>query len=665
MRMIGRALGRPLMLCLLAAALAIGVAACGGSGKKHNSKSGGSNTSTSSNPNNANVSNSSLGTVLYGTLPPKGTPVKGGTITQGQISGQTPTYAFPIAPGANTSTGTITFLSELFMPLYAGPTGAEPKTNYAQSFAASAPVPSNGDKTYTIHLKSGLKWSDGKPMTSKDVLFWYYLLRAAVKESVANWGQYVPGQFPMSVTSATAPNATTVVFKLNAPYNPGYFLNNQVQDTNNCFPLPSQDWNVDSAGGKHLNNWTNPAVAKKIYDYLNKQGAAVASFGTNPLWKVVSGPFKLQSFSKTNSSYVLVPNPSYGGSPKSMASQVDVNTYTSFTSELNAMQGGSLDVMVGFDPSQLGEVGSLKSRGIDVFGGPGWGWFGGILNFQDTTNHFNKVIAQQYVRAAMDHLIDQPAIVKGIYKGAAVTAYGPTPSAPTSPYAPSIATKPPYPFSPSAAVSLLKSHGWKVVPNGQTTCQKAGTGAGDCGAGIPAGTPLKFVWANQPSSASTTGVLESEAFASEAKKAAGINVVFQTKTFNFLISDYANTSPAGLKHQNDWGVNNYGGLFEDYYPTQSGVLDHAGNATTPSAGFNTGAYNDPKGDQLINASVHGGNASAVKTEAAYFERKLPVLYFPDEDYLLAVNTKKVGGPPQGWTVMTQQQFEPQYWYTVK
>ncbi len=314
--------------------------------------------------------------------------------------------------------------------------------------------------------------------------------------------------------------------------------------------------------------------------------------------------------------------------------------------------------MVGMDPSQLAEAPSLKSQGIDVFGGPGWGWFGGIINFKDTADHFNKVIAQGYVRGAIDHLIDQPGIIKGIYKGAAVTAYGPVPSAPTSPYAPADATNPPYAYSPSTAVSVLKAHGWKVVPNGQTTCQKAGTGADECGAGIPAGTPLKFVWANQPSSASSTGVLESEALASVAKQDAGINIDLQTKTFNFLTSNYNNQNPAASKYTNDWGVNNYGGLFMDYYPTQDGV-------DNPGGGFNLGSYNDSTANGLIHASVFGGDQAAVKNEASYLTKSLPVFYFPAQDYLLAVNTKKVAGPPDGWTSMTQQQWFPQYWYQAK
>jgi peptide/nickel transport system substrate-binding protein len=612
----------------------------------------GSSTSTVTNKTEAN-----LGTDLYGTLPTVGTPASGGTVTQGQLTGQTPLYIFPIVPGAQSSTGTAELVTSLFMPLYGGPTGAKPQVQYSLSAAASAPAPSNGDKTYTIALKPGLKWSDGTALTPNDVIFMIDLLKAAVTESAANWGQYVPGQFPASVTSMSA-SGNNVVINLNKAYNPGYFLNNQLQDTNyGVFPLPSTKWNIAAPNGPHL-DYTNPANAKKIYDYLNKQGGAIASFGSNPLWKIDSGPFTLKSFNATNSSFALAANPNYGGSPKTAASEVDVNTYTSFTAELNALKSGSLNIMVGLDPSQLPQAPSLKTQGIDVFGGPSWGWFGGEINFHNTTGHFKDYISQLYVRQAISHLINQPAIIKGAYKGAAVPAYGPTPSAPTSPYAPASASAPTYQYDPAAAVSLLKSHGWNVVPGGQTTCKSAGTGASQCGAGIPAGTPIAFTWANQPMAVSSTGALESEALASEAKTAAGITITLITKPFNFLIQNYNDANPAAVKYTNDWGVNNYGGLFMDYYPTQEGVWNTSG-------AFNTGGYDDAQANMLMTESVFGTNPDAVKTEAQYFSSNLPVWFMPDQDYLVAVNSKAVGGESDGWTMMTQQQFFPQYWYLLK
>ncbi len=541
------------------------------------------------------------------------------------------------------------------MPLYAGPTGAIPKVDESLS-AANPLIFSDGNKTVTIPIKPGLKWSNGAPIDANDVVFWFDLLRAAIKESPANWGQFSPGLMPQNVKSISTKGKYDVVMHLTGPYNPGFFLNNNLSDTNNVYPLPSTAWNIDAAGGPHLTNWqNNPAVDKKIYDYLSKQGGSVATFASDPLWQVVDGPFKLTSFSATNSSYTLVPNPSYGGSPKPIMSQVQVQTYTGYTSELDAVRSGSLEIAVGIDPSQLAEAPALKSQGIDLYGGPAWGWFGAIINFKDKANDFNNVIAQVYVRQAIDYLIDEPAIIKGVYKSAAVPAYTEVPTAPFSPYAPASAGRPAFPYDPSKAVAILQAHGWKVSPGGKTTCVKPGTASNECGAGIPAGTPIAFVWANQPEAVSTTGALESEVVASEAKQAAGINITLQTKTFNFLTSDYDDQNPAAAKYTNDWGVNNYGGLFTDYYPTGEGVWNAGG-------GFNLGDYEDQKATALMNASVHSGSPNAIKVEASYVQTDLPVWFMPDGDYLLAVNSNKVASPAAGWTAMTQQQWYPQYWY---
>ena len=59
---------------------------------------------------------------------------------------------------------------------------------------AYEPVYSNGDKTVTVRLKTNYRWSDGQPVTSKDALFFLDEVRAAVKESGANWSQYTSGR---------------------------------------------------------------------------------------------------------------------------------------------------------------------------------------------------------------------------------------------------------------------------------------------------------------------------------------------------------------------------------------------------------------------------------------------------------------------------------------
>jgi peptide/nickel transport system substrate-binding protein len=589
------------------------------------------------------------GTLVRGTLPKSGSPASGGTMTYGEITGQTPTDISPIISGAVCSTQTFEFVADQYIPLYYGPNGARPEINQGLS-AGEAPKYSNGNKTVTITIKPGLKWSDGSPVNAEDVAFFYYVLKAATDESPSNWCQYASStQFPYNVKSLSY-SGNTVVMHLTHSVNATWFTNNQLQDTNGgVYPMPATDWNVN-ASGQHLTDWaTNPADAKAIFDNLNKQGTDISTFASSPLWNVVDGPFKLQSFNTTNSSYVLVPNKSYGLSPKPNFT-FDSNTYTSSTALLDAMESGSVEIG-NLDPgTQLNAIPKLNSQGFSVYGGPGWGWFGGFFNFKDATGHFNKIIAQPYIRGVFAQLTDQSAIASHVYHGWAVPAFGPVAEAPASPFVPSNVTKPTWNFSPSSAVATLKLHGWNVKPGGTTTCAKPGSGAQRCGAGIPKGTPIKFVWANLPETTSATGPLEAEAFASEAKQAAGITVQFQTKNFNFLTSNYNDQNPASKKYVNDWGVNNYGGIFVDYYPTQDGVMNTAG-------ALNMGAYADPTANKLMGKSIVSPTTSAIQAEVAYFAKQQPVLYFPVPDYIMAVS-KKVGGSANGFLEMTQQQIAP-------
>jgi peptide/nickel transport system substrate-binding protein len=606
----------------------LGLAACGSSG------TGGGGSSTAGEQTNQ----------LYGKLPPVGTPSQGGTITVGQTTGSTPTYIFPIIPSASSSAYTSGFISELFLPLYAGPMGDTPTIDYGKSLA-SKPTFSDGDKTVTIQMKKGYKWANGEPVDAADVVFTTDLMRAAVKANASNWSQFTPGQFPVSVVSATAPSQYTVQFKLDKAYNPSYFLNNQIQDTDNFTPMPSTAWNIAAAGGPHL-DYTNPANALMIYNYLSKAGGQIASFATSPLWTDVDGPFKLKDFNTTNSSYDLVANPSYGGTKPHLA-KISVQTYTSITAQLNALKTGSLD-LAGIDFSQIAQIPALKAQGYSVFGYPPFGWFGAVINFKDTTNHFDKIISQLYVRQAFAYLEDQPAYVKGIFKDAAVASYGPVPPVPSTPFTPADAKTAPYPYNPSMAAKILRAHGWKVVPNGQTTCQKAGTAADECGAGIPAGTPISFTWFSIPSSESPASGLESESFASIAKQAAGINIQLETKTFNFLIANYNDTDPADAKNVNDWGVNNYGGFSYDFYPSSESIFNTGGD-------FNSGDYSDPKADQLMHNSVYGSNPNAVTAEASYLTKSIPILFTPNSDYIFAVS-KRVAGPNSAFLAMTELAF---------
>jgi peptide/nickel transport system substrate-binding protein len=625
---------------LAAAITALLLAACGG-GSHGRAKSGGA-----------------AGDGIRGALPPVGKPARGGTITVGQLAKQTPSDIFPLIDSASCTTPTLNFVQSQYIPLYAGPDGSTPAIDEGLS-AAEPPRYSDADRTVTIRLKPGLKWSDGKPIEAQDIVFYLDLLKAALKQKSRNWCQYSPGAIPDSIASWAVDGPRTLVLRLTHAVNPTWFTSDQLQDAGaGIYPLPSQDWNVDAVGGEHITDWaTNPADALKIYDYLHAAGRDPGTFASRALWKVVDGPFALKQFSASGGSYELVPNRSYSLRPKARMSAVSVQTYSSSAAMLRALTSGSLEIAA-IDPgTQLGAIPKLRRHGFSVFGGPAWGWFGGVINYRDRTDHFDSLIAQPYMRGVLAELVDQQAIIRRVYHGWAVPAYGPVPTAPRSPYVSAAVARAPWPYDPAKAAATLRAHGWDVQPGGQTTCRKPGAGRGECGAGIPKGTPIELVWANVAGPASQVGTLESQIFAADARRAAGIGVSFVSGDFSFLTADYNDQNPAAGAYVNDWAVNNFGGVYSNYYPTQDGLLSVGGS-------LNLGGYDDATANRLMAASVASPSRAAIADEVAYLSRSYPVLYMPDQDWIMAVSNR-IGGSEQSFRAMTQQQFAFQFLYRVR
>ncbi|MHB8506715.1 MAG: ABC transporter substrate-binding protein, partial [Acidimicrobiales bacterium] len=544
-----------------------------------------------------------------------------------------------IVPSADFSVYVIDQYVDLYNePLYWYPTGATVAIDQPLSLA-DPPVYSDGNRTVTVQIKPW-KWSNGQPVTAADVVFFIDELKAAIKESTTNWGSYVQGNMPDNVVSATA-SGQTLVLHLTRAFNPGFFTDNQLSVLN-AFP-PA--WAIDRAGGPLL-DYANPNDAKLIYNYLAKEGGDIPTFGTNPLWHISDGPLIPQTFNATTGGYTMVPNPDYSGPQKARFSKLNVLVYTSTQAMFDNMIAGALD-MGTVDSSDLPSVHEIATR-YHVFGLPAYGFQNDFFNFADKTNDFDHVIAQLYVRQALAHLVDQQGYIRGILKGAGSVDYSTIPPIPTSPYVPPGAYKNPYPYSISAAAALLTSHGWKVVPNGQTTC----VDPSKCGPGIPAGTKLELnlQFANSPASMDQ----ESVAFASAAKQV-GITVSLQSMTFNQLISN--DNDPTSKSYINRWAIEDFGGYTNNLYPTTNGILNTGGP-------LNQGFYSNAEANALIHASVYGNNPKAVENEATFLGQNLPGLFFPNPDNIIAVKDT-IGGTTASMLAQTQYVWTPQYWYITK
>lgn len=584
----------------------------------------------------------------FGSLPAMaGTPKDGGVVRIAESPGAGPNYIFPITPAANGSVyNTYQLQNLMFRPLYGNAIGADPKIDVRESLA-NLPVFSNGNKTITIKLTNVFTWSDGKKVQAADVIFFIDLLKAAVKENAANFGNYTPGYFPDSVEKAEAPDQNTVVLTMNKAFNPEFQLQNQISL---IVPLPSTTWNHAAVNGPSL-DYTDPKNAKAIYDFLAKQAGQLSTYTSNPLWADVDGPWRLTAYNPNTNGLTMKPNPKYTGPQKAHISELQQVAFTSESAQFSQLRSGQLEV--GAVPfTDLAQAPALQGRGFNVYGYPSFGFNYMIFNFKDTTGHFNKIIAQKYVRQALTHLQNQPALIKGVFRTAAVPSYGPVPAAPKTDFTPADAATNPYPFDVTAASKLLSDHGWKVVPGGKTVCASPGTGANQCGAGIPANTPLSWniYYGNQPA------VIEQQVTALiSAAKQVGITITSSSKTFNFLIQNFSAASAPS--NNNKWAMMDFGGFSVANYPTTNQIFNTTGS-------YNEGGYSNATADKLIEASVSGNDPQAVAKEASFLSKDVPAIFQPNVDSVYAWS-KKLSGPPGSFSSLSQYRIDPEYWYFQK
>jgi peptide/nickel transport system substrate-binding protein len=484
------------------------------------------------------------------------------------------------------------------------------------------------------------------------VLFWFDELKAAIKESLANWGAYTVGLgIPDDVASVTAKGNFTVVFTMKSAVNPAWFLQNELSLIQ---PMPAFAWAKASAAGPIL-NFTTLANAESIYNFLESQSQSEATWASNPLWKIVDGPYRLSIFNKNDGAFTMTPNTAYGGPKAKVVSNYSGVPFTTEADEYSAVQAGSLNI--GYVPiADAPQIKNIESsQGYLAYGEPSFGFNFIDYNFKDATGHFDSVIGQLYFRQALAHLQDQPSIISNIYHGAATPVYGPIPGTPASPYTPPAALSNPYPFSTETAISLLKAHGWTVTPGGTDKCASPGTGSSNCGAGIRGGTALSFNLIYSNGDAAITQQVDD--FTANARKA-GIDIILSASSFEHMIENY--NDAAGSADDNEWAMQDFGSFVDSAYPTTVTVFNYPGDT-------NIGGYDDKQANSLISASVSSASASAVTAEAQYLTTQQPVLFQPNPvsalgDNAVLVWKKTLSGPPAALESITQDYINPEEMY---
>jgi peptide/nickel transport system substrate-binding protein len=574
------------------------------------------------------------------------TKVQGGVATFAEGPGANPNYIFPLTPGTNFSTANLSLFQELmYRPLYWFGVGSNAEINYQYSLA-KPPVFSNNNQTVTVDLHQNYKWSDGEPVDAQDVIFWMNL----VKANKANWAAYVPGAFPDNITSYTATSKYQVVFQLDKSYNPTWFTYNELSQIT---PLPLA-WDKTSLSAPSPTASTpvsslpdqTTSGATAVYNFLNTQAGDLSTYATSPIWSIVDGPWKLKSFT-TQGKAVFVPNPTYGGPVKPTLSEFVELPFTSDSAEFNVLRAKGLTY--GYIPvSDLAQKSVLAQEGYTL---QPWNLFGfnyWVENFNNPTA--GPIFKQLYFRQAFQHLIDQQQWIQSFLHGLGVPTYSPVPTAIANPFADSLSKTGMYPYSISAAKSLLTSHGWDIKPNGVTVCVRPGTAANECGAGIAANTPLTF---NLQYASGLSSVSQEMQALKSAAAQVGITINLSQAPFNQVISNASPTSTS-------WQMENWAGGWvyaPDYAPT-------GGEIFSSTAGSNFGSYNDPTADKLIN-ETHTAPASQFNSVfnqyQNYMVQQLPVFYQPNPPFQLS----EIQSNLKGVTQNPYANITPETWYFVK
>jgi len=599
--------------------------------------------------------------------------VSGGTLTWAEEPGTPPNYIFPMVPPQNFSVATFQLVYVLYRPLYWFGTGNNSPALNEQVSLAHEPVYTNGGRTVTIKMK-GYKWSNGETVDAKDVLFWSNLMK---DEGSTSWGEYISGptQYPGNVTNVVANDATdTVTFTLNKAYSTNWYTYNELGQVT---PLPIA-WDITHAGAKpgsggcssmsYVSVKAGAGPCANVYAFLSSKNNAgdEGTWGSNPLWKTVDGPFSLSSFDATTGGATLVKNTKYSGTPKPMLNKLVYAPFTTDTSEFGVLAAG-----------KTLNIGYVPYENVPAYKGPLWcgthtcagknnaqlksnyyfdpelDWQFSYFGLNYLNGKYRAILKQLYIRQAMQSLQNQTLWGQLYFNGYAAPTYGPVPVFPPTNLADNFEKSNPFPYSPSHAKSLLQAHGWTIHVGGADTCARPGTSASECGKGIAKGASLSFPFEYATGIASFDAQMKEMAASWEQ---AGIRLNEEPKSFAVVISEAF--TPCQTGKPCPWVINNWGGGWvysPDYYPTGEALY-------VPGSGSNVGQYNDPEATRLIDLTNTHSSIQNLYNYENYMATHLPVIFQPVGDQLWEYG-KNVCGFLDNQNILLS--LTPEFWHFCK
>ena len=476
------------------------------------------------------------------------------------------------------------------------------------ALATTLGVASDGYRTWTYHLKSGVKFEDGTPVTSQDVK--YAVERSFVRTVLPHGPSYFssllagnaatyPGPFKdrsknlMGLTSITTPDPTTIVFQLKQPF----------ADFNYVVAFPQ----------------SAPVPPAK-------------DTGTNyQLHPLSTGPYMFQSY-QLNKQYTLVPNPQWNASwdpqVKQLPSKIIVNLNVNANDIDNRLLAGDIQV----DQAGSGVQAAARAR---ILSSPSL-----KANADNPVNGFMWFYYINTKVAPLTNIHCRMAIEYAVNKTELQTAYG-------GPYGGNIAST----AIPPTVIGYSKFDMYNALskPSGDTTAAKQQLQM----CGQPNGFNLNIAYrSDRPREVSSSQALQA------SLASVGIKATLKGYTAANYYGNFAGVP--NYVHSHDLGLlaGGWGPDWPDAYGWGWALFD--GGSIVPAGNTNIAELNDP----AVNNLFLQLEAATTDSDRVSISEQIDKAVMADAVFLPAVYSKAILYRPPNLTNVYVQTYYGMYDYSA-
>jgi peptide/nickel transport system substrate-binding protein len=289
--------------------------------------------------------------------------------------------------------------------------------------------------TYTLSLRPGVTYSDGTPFTSADVLFAFEAVYSKAANSAIGTSLTIGGK----QLEVTAPDAATIRIRFPSPFGPG------VRVLDNLPILARHKLEPALRNGTFKDAWR---------------------LTTPPSEMPGLGPFIIESY-LPGRTLTLARNPRYwrkdeNGRQLPYLDRIEFQILADMNIEILQLESGAVDLMFSdvrpedyASLRDMQEQGRLRLADAGISLDPPMFWFNLDPAAKASDPRRGWLQATDF-RRALSHAIDRDAIVRTLYLGAAVPAFGPVTPGNQTWY---VADLPRYSYDPAAAQARLAGLG--------------------------------------------------------------------------------------------------------------------------------------------------------------------------------------------------------------